>query len=147
MTDKFSTAILIRATAARVWSVLTNPELMTQWLGEPEMEIKVDTDWKVNSPILIRGFHHVKFENKGIVLQFDKVRRLSYTHLSSVSRLPDKKENFSILEFTLSPTNESTLLTLDIQNFPTESIRKHLVFYWRTTVGLIKNVAETEQQL
>lgn len=143
MIDIFSTTTIIHANPTRVWTILTKPEFMVQWLGEPEMEIKIETDWKVNFPIVIRGFHHVKFENKGHVLEFDKEKRLRYTHLSSVSRLPDKIENYSILDFTLERTNESTSLTLDVQNFPTESIRKHLEFYWRPTILLIKNVAET----
>ena len=43
MTDKFSTTITIQAEPAEVWTTLTDLELMTQWLGEPEMEIEVQT--------------------------------------------------------------------------------------------------------
>jgi hypothetical protein len=116
--------------------------MVTQWSGEPEMKIEVVTDWKINSPIIIRGFHHIRFENKGTVLQFDREKKLSYSHLSSVSRLPDKPENYSILEFNLTPSGKQTLLELIISNFPTETIRKHLEFYWRTTVVKIKRMAE-----
>ena len=90
MTSKFSTTISINSDAATIWASLTNPELMTKWMGEPEMKIEIETDWKVNSPIAIRGFHHVEFENKGIILQYDKEKKLSYSHLSSISRLEDK---------------------------------------------------------
>jgi bisphosphoglycerate-dependent phosphoglycerate mutase len=38
---------------------------MTKWMGELEMKIEIETDWRVNSPMIIRGFHHVEFENKG----------------------------------------------------------------------------------
>jgi len=106
------------------------------------MKIEVETDWKVNSPFVVRGFHHVKFENKGVVLAFDKGKRLSYSHLSSISRLPDKQENYSILEFTLAPAGHSTSLTLDIRNFPTNSIQKHLEFYWGASMVLIKETVE-----
>lgn len=111
-------------------------------MGEPEMQIKVITDWKINSPILIQGFHHVKFENKGTILQYDNGNKLSYSHLSNVSRLPDSPENYSILEFVLTTAEEKTLLTLNIENFPTEVIRKHLEFYWRGTMVGIKKMAE-----
>ena len=90
MTDQFLTTVTINSEPLKVWTVLTNPELMTKWMGESEMKAEVHTDWKINSPIFIRGFHHVKFENKGIVLQYDKGKMLSYSHLSSVSRLPDR---------------------------------------------------------
>jgi uncharacterized protein YndB with AHSA1/START domain len=142
--DKFSTAITINSQPADVWAALTKPDLMATWLGEPETKIDVYTDWKINTPIFIRGFHHVKFETKGIVLQYDTERKLRYSHLSSVSRLPDKPENYSILEFTLTPIDKQTLLTLTIENFPTESIQKHLEFYWRTTVLLIKKSVEEQ---
>ncbi|WP_253906590.1 SRPBCC domain-containing protein [Chitinophaga sp. SYP-B3965] len=114
-------------------------------MGGPEMEIKVNTDWKINSPILIQGFHHVKFENKGTILQYDKGNKLSYTHLSNVSRLPDIPENYSILTFVLTQIEEKTALTINIENFPTEVIRKHLEFYWRGTVMTIKKMAEENE--
>ncbi|MGN6601816.1 MAG: SRPBCC family protein [Ginsengibacter sp.] len=142
MTDQFSTSVTIKAAPAEVWRVLTDIRMVTQWSGEPEMKIEVVTDWKINSPIIIRGFHHIRFENKGTVLQFDREKKLSYSHLSSVSRLPDKPENYSILEFNLTPSGKQTLLELIISNFPTETIRKHLEFYWRTTVVKIKRMAE-----
>lgn len=142
MPDKFSTVVTINSMPANVWTALTDPEVIPQWMGEPEMKIKVLTDWKINSPILIQGFHHIKFENKGLILQYEKEKILSYSHLSSVSRLPDQPVNYSILEFILTPVEERTLLTLNIQNFPTETIRKHLEFYWRTTIVKIKTRVE-----
>ena len=144
MTDQFSTTVTINSEPLKVWTVLTNPELMTKWMGEPEMKVEVLTDWKINSPIFIRGFHHVQFENKGIVLQYEKGKMLSYSHLSSVSRLPNKPENYSILEFILTPVDKNTQLTLNITNFPTEIIRKHLEFYWRTTIITIKKSVEKQ---
>jgi uncharacterized protein YndB with AHSA1/START domain len=142
MTDKFSTAVVINAIPAKVWTTLTIPEKMSAWMGGPEMEINVMTNWKINSPILIQGFHHARFENKGFILKYDTESKLSYSHLSNISQLPDNSENYSILEFILTPDKEQTLLTLNIENFPTEIIRKHLEFYWRTTIIGIKKMAE-----
>ncbi len=139
MQHTFSTNITINDSPAKVWQILTNPKTMPQWLGEPDMEIEVQTTLQVGRPITIKGFHHVRFENKGIVLIFDKERKLSFTHLSSVSNLPDIPENYSTLIFTLEPSSTATLLSLTIENFPTESIQKHLEFYWRTTLVTIKN--------
>jgi hypothetical protein len=111
-------------------------------MGEPEMQIEIETNWKLNSPIIIRGYHHVRFENRGVVLEFEKDKRLCYTHLSSVSRLPDIPENYSKLLFTLKEGPTATELTVTVENFPTESIQKHLEFYWRGTLTRIKAVAE-----
>jgi hypothetical protein len=115
---------------------------MTKWLGEVEMKLEVQCDWIVGEPIIIRGFNHLTFENKGVVLLFEENSRLSYSHFSSISRLADKQENYSILDFTLKPIDNQTMLTLNINNFPTEVIRKHLEFYWRGTVVKIKRMAE-----
>lgn len=142
MTGKFSSTVTINSNPDKVWTTLTDLKLMTQWLGEPEMNIKVSTDWKINTPILISGFHHVNFENKGIILQYEKENKLSYTHLSSVSQLEDKKENYTTLEFVLTPIDKQTQLTINVENFPTETIQKHLEFYWRTTILTIKRETE-----
>lgn len=142
MTDSFSTNTTINASPAQVWKTLTTLETMTQWLGDPDMAIEVQTTWQINTPIIIKGFHHVQFENKGLILVFDKERKLSFTHLDSISKLPDIPESYSTLTFNLEPMGNETILSLIIENFPTESIRKHLEFYWRTTLVMIKNKAE-----
>jgi uncharacterized protein YndB with AHSA1/START domain len=142
MIDKFSTTITIDSDPAKVWATLTDLKIMERWLGDPEMKIQAQTDWKVNEAICIRGFHHVAFENKGTVIQYDKEKKLSYSHLSSMSRLSDKPGNYSVLEFILTPIDNCTQLTLIISNFPTETIRKHLEFYWRTTIVTIKKTVE-----
>jgi uncharacterized protein YndB with AHSA1/START domain len=143
MKERFIISIAIEASTEVVWKTLTDPNVMKQWMGESEMQIEIDTTWKVGSPIIIRGFHHVKFENRGVVVEFEKENKLSYTHLSSVSRLPDVEENYSVIEFVLDEEGNATLLTVTLSNFATESIKKHLEFYWRGTLVLIKEVAES----
>ena len=142
MSVKF--AVTIDAKASKVWAVLTSPSLMTQWMGGSEMKVEVETDWKINAPLVVRGFHHVKFENKGVVLRYMPEEQLTYSHLSSVSRLPDETVNYTILDFILTPANNQTTLTLGISNFPTEIIRKHLEFYWRGTMYRIKKCVEND---
>ena len=134
--------VAISAPPSAVWNALTRPELMKQWMGEPEMRLEIVTDWSVESPITIRGFHHVRFENTGTVLQVEPDGVLRYTHLSSVSRLPDAPEHYSIIEFRLEAVQDQTALTLTLGNFPTETIRKHLDFYWRTTLEILKRFVE-----
>lgn len=142
MTNVFSASVTIHATTAVVWDALTIPARMTKWMGEPEMEVRVSTDWQVGSSIVVRGIHHVRFENNGIVLQCEKEQRLRYTHHSSVSRLADAPENYSILTFSLTPQNGCTLLELEIRNFPTATIQQHLEFYWRTTLTMLQEWIE-----
>lgn len=139
---KFSKTVAINSTPAKIWAALTETSQMIKWLGDPEMQLEVHTTWEIGTAIRILGFHHVKFENKGVVLAYEPERRLSYSHLSSVSRLPDTPENYTILEFLLRPTERHTEVTLNIENFQTDLIRKHLEFYWRTTLETVKKYVE-----
>ena len=142
MTQQIEDKIIIAAPSTTVWEYLTNPNLMKQWAGEPAMEIEISTDWKVGNPIVIKGFHHVHFENKGKILQFKPTSILKYDYLSSLSRLPDVSDNHTIIEFRLAPLKNQTSLTLTLSNFPDESIYKHVDFYWKTTIQILKNVIE-----
>lgn len=142
MTSRIEKSIIIRSTAESIWESLTTPSQMRQWMGEPEMNIDVETDWEVNGPIIIRGFHHIAFKNTGIVLHFEPHRLLRYSHMSSTSRLKELSENHCILEFQLTPSKDLTELTLTISNFPTETIYRHMDFYWGTTLKLLKTFVE-----
>lgn len=115
---------------------------MRLWMGEPEIDVKVFTNWQINSQILVTGYHHGKFENKGLVLECVPEKKLSYTHLSSASRLKDLPRNYSTFEFILSPSGNDTELTITIKNFPTDVVRKHLELFWGTTILTIKNMVE-----
>jgi len=133
--------ITIDAPASTVWNTLTNPELMKQWMAETE--IAISTDWKVGGPLVFRGnLHGIKFENTGTVLQFEPEKVLQYSHLSSLSRLPDRPENYSVVEFSLAPVEHQTTLTVTVSHFPTETIYKHLAFYWNVTPEIFKRLIE-----
>jgi uncharacterized protein YndB with AHSA1/START domain len=136
-------SVAIAATPAVVWRALTEPALMRRWMGEPEMQIEIETDWTVGGPFIVRGFHHVRFEGRGTVRTFAPERALEYTQLSSVSRLPNVPENHSVIGFTLTPQGNGTALTLTLGDFPTHTIYRHLDFYWRTTLEILKQLVES----
>jgi uncharacterized protein YndB with AHSA1/START domain len=64
--------IEIDAAPRTVWDALTNAGSMTRWMAEPDVGVEVITDWVVGAPIVVRGFHIVRFENRGTVLAFDR---------------------------------------------------------------------------
>jgi len=143
----YSATINVNGDPAKVWAALTDQGLIPQWMGDAEMNIRVNTSWKIGSPIIISGFYHTLFENKGTVLRYDEPKHLSYTHLSSVSELDDQPANYSIIQFLLKPELGQTVLTINIENFPSPIIRKHLEFYWRTTLFTIKDFVEKGNSL
>lgn len=136
----------INAPASKVWHILTTPEIMKRWMISDDIQISISTDWKVGNPMVIRGNMGGKdFENNGMVLQFEPEEVLRYSHLSSLSKLPDQPESYSIIEFKLKPTETRTILTLTLSNSPTESIYKHLVFYWNVTLEVLKRMIEKQE--
>lgn len=140
----FQKSVEIDAPASRVWQALTLPESMKKWMM-PGLKLEILTDWQVGSPLLMGGNMNGKdFENRGTVLQYEPEKRLQYSHLSSISRLPDRPESYSILNFALHPTGEWTVLTLTLSNFPNESIYKHLSFYWNVTLEVLKRWIEDQ---
>ncbi len=143
MTQQIEKAVTIHAAPHTVWNALTMPGLIRQWMGEPEMNITVMTDWQVGQPIVISGFHHAPFENRGTVLQFEPESVLQYDYISSLSRLADIPENRTSLTFILTPQGNETLLTLRLSNFPTETIFRHVDFYWRGTLMVLKKFVES----
>jgi uncharacterized protein YndB with AHSA1/START domain len=133
--------VAINANPAKVWSALTKPHLMKKWMLDDEIEIV--TNWKPGSSVIIKGaFHWVYFEDKGTVLKFVPEQTLQYTHLSSLSKLADKKQNYVVYEYNLKLISEQTLLTINLHNFPTEAIYQHLNFYWNTTITILKDFIE-----
>lgn len=134
--------IRIKAPVSEVWKAITEVGLMVKWMGGPELNLEIDTSWEIGTSITIKGSHHLRFENKGTVLEYIPGRVMSYDFLSSVSRLPDTKENHTVVRFTLLQEGDQTLLSLLITNFPTETIYQHLNFYWNTTVVLLKKSVE-----
>lgn len=133
--------IEIQTPASDVWAALTTPAFMRAWMSDEDIQIL--TDWQVGRPFIIRGrLHGTDFTNHGTILLFEPETRLRYSHLSSLSRLPDVAGNHSIIDFTLAPAAGYTVVQLELSNFTTEAIEKHLSFYWKSALGSLKRFVE-----
>jgi uncharacterized protein YndB with AHSA1/START domain len=141
----FERTIVIHASPATVWECLVQTGHMKQWMGEPEMALDIETDWTVGGSIVIRGLHHERFVNTGTVLAFEPVQTLCYSHLSSLSRLPDVAENHATLTFSLQALDNAMSLHLKVSGFATPTIFQHLQFYWNGTLPLLKQYAERQR--
>jgi uncharacterized protein YndB with AHSA1/START domain len=135
--------VVILAPVAEVWQSITDIKLMKNWMGAPELELEIITSWAVGSPLIIKGFHHTRFENKGVVLEYAPCQALGYNFKNSLSRLPDEAESYTVVRFTLFPQESGTLVLLTLSNFPTEAIYHHLNFYWNGTLVLLKKTVES----
>lgn len=90
----------INAQPAAVWKSLTNLATFKKFFFGSD----VATDWKVGSPITLRGEWKGKpYEDKGVVKTVDEGKRLAFTHWSPLSGMEDKPENYHIVAFDLKP--------------------------------------------
>ncbi len=134
-------SITIDAVVSKVWETITNPEKMKLWLYDSDIE--VISDWEIGSQIFFRGkFHGRKFEDKGIILKFEQEKVFQYSYFSWIPRLPDSPENYTIIEFQLTPQGGQTLLSLTQTGFAAKASYEHWNFYWIVTLGILKGVAE-----
>ncbi|WP_212113407.1 SRPBCC family protein [Burkholderia cenocepacia] len=123
---------------------LADPARMAEWMGDEAMPVSVEHEGRAGGSIVVRGRQHVPFENRGRILRWDPPRRFSWTHLSTLSNLPDEPASYTTLDFALEPTRGGTMLSFTMHGFPTLVIRKHLVLYWRVTLDVIRCQAEAD---
>jgi len=140
---EFTKEIIISATPSLVWQALTVSVQMAAWMAETPIEIR--TTWQVGSPIIIQGpWYKTGFVNKGFALAYEPEQTLQYSHLSSLSHLPDEPASYTILSFRLVAKEGKTQLTFTATNFPTEVIYRHFAFYWNVALELLKKYVEQD---
>ncbi|WP_175932899.1 MULTISPECIES: SRPBCC domain-containing protein [unclassified Burkholderia] len=137
-------AIFVAAPIEILAASLADPARMAQWMGDEAMPVSVEHEGRAGGSIVVRGRQHVPFENRGRILRWDPPRRFSWTHLSTLSNLPDEPASYTTLDFALEPTRGGTMLSFTMHGFPTLVIRKHLVLYWRVTLDVIRCQAEAD---
>jgi uncharacterized protein YndB with AHSA1/START domain len=134
MTATAQVSRLIPAKADKVWDTLTSKAGMKAWM----MGADVDTDWKVGSPLTIRGeFNGKPFEDKGEVRSFEPGKRLSYTHQSG-GRGPEH-----LVTIELAPKDggaEVTITQANADGSVTEADREHKAQYEKTWAAMLEGV-------
>ena len=141
MTGKYvaTSTITIEASARRVWSVLTDPDGIKEFMFGTD----VVTDWTVGGPIVWRGVWDGKeYEDKGSVLEFEPGRRLVVTHFSPLSGQNDAPENYHTLRWTLEDRSGATVLTLSQDNNASAEEAQHSKGMWDNLVAGVKAIAE-----
>jgi uncharacterized protein YndB with AHSA1/START domain len=140
MTKLTATArALISAGRPTVWSVITDSDLMSKaFFGA-----KVDTDWRVGSPITYRGEWEGKsFEDKGEILEMRPNQMLRFTHFSPLSGVPDAPENYHTVTFELADKGEATELVITQTNASSPEEQEHSEANWNRVAESVKEIAE-----
>ncbi len=103
----------IHASTSEVWNAITTPKTLKKFFFGSDVE----TDWRIGSPILMKGeFKGKKYEDKGEVLAVEPQQRLSFSHWSAMSGQADAPENYHVVTFKLASEGKETKVTLSQAN-------------------------------
>jgi len=134
-----SKSIEISAPATRVWQALTNPEIIKEYLFGTE----TITDWKPGSEVIFQGeYQGHKYRDKGLVVENDLNKVLSYRYWSGFSGLEDKPENYSLVTYSLDDQGNGTRLTWTQQGFANEEGYRHSESGMDAFLQNIKSIVE-----
>ncbi len=120
----------IHAPISEVWDALTDTRKLKKFFFGAEIE----TDWKVGSPITMRGEWQGKpYEDKGAVLIDEPLHILSFTHFSPLLGQPDVPENYHVVTIVLDPESDGEthveLMQSNLTGGVTDSDRAHRADY------------------
>jgi uncharacterized protein YndB with AHSA1/START domain len=138
--DYVATAeVEIDAPADKVWSALTDPEQIKQYMFGSQ----VVTDWKQGSQIVWKGeYEGKKYEDKGEILEIEPKRRLKVTHFSPLSGQDDVSENYHTLLYELAQRRGTTHVSLSQDNNPSRQAAVHSRANWEKMLAGLKQVVE-----
>jgi len=137
------TSIIVNATPAQVWNVLTTPKLIKRYL----MGTDVSTDWEEGSTITYSGeYEGKKYHDKGIIRKIEPEKILQSTYLSSMSGKEDKPENYNLVTYKIAIKDNKTILTLTQDNISTEKEKEHSIENWKMVLEKLKQVVEREKK-
>jgi uncharacterized protein YndB with AHSA1/START domain len=141
MSGKVATATIdIEATPDRVWAALTDPAQIREFM----MGSRVESDWRVGSPITWKGEYDGKrYEDKGEILEVEPGRRLAMTHFSPMSGAEDKPENYHTVVYDLEDIAGRTHVTLTQDGNSSDEEAEHSTRNWTMMLQGLKKVAET----
>ena len=131
---------IIKASVAKVWDALTNPEIVKQYFFGSNQE----TTWEVGSPLLWTGeYEGQTYVDKGVVQEFILNEKVSYSYLSSWSELEDKPENYLLVSYAVKATETGTEVTVTQSNYDEEKA-KHSAENWAVVIDGLKKIVENQ---
>jgi uncharacterized protein YndB with AHSA1/START domain len=135
-----SESVVINADTTKVWNVLTNPEIIKEYLFGTETV----TDWKVGSEIAFQGeYNGHKYRDHGIIKENIFHKRIAYTYWSGFSGLEDKPENYGMVIYDVETVDSThTKFTWTQKGYPDETRQAHSQSGMTAFLQQIKAIAE-----
>ncbi len=135
-----SESIVVNVPASKMWEVLTNPEIIKEYLFGTETV----TGWKVGSPIVFQGeYQGHKYRDHGVIKELEFQKHIAYSYWSGFSGVEDKPENYSMVIYDLEPVdNNHTKFTWTQKGYPDETRQAHSQSGMKDFLEQIKGIAE-----
>lgn len=134
-------SILINATPASVWEVITDPAKVKQYMFGTDMT----ADWKIGGKITYKGEWEGKsYEDGGTILEIEPEKILKSTYWSSMSGTENTPENQMVVTYKLEAKDGGTLMTVIQDNNKTEAGAEHSGENWGMVLDSMKKIAETK---
>ena len=128
----------VQAPIEKVWAALTEAEWVKQYFFGTELV----TSWEVGSSIVFRGsWEGQAYEDKGTVLEYEPLKRLAFSYLSSWSQKEDLPENYLEVAYEVTAQGDHTLLTIHQTNYDAERA-EHSKENWKSLVDAMKALIE-----
>jgi len=142
-------SITIRASATKIWDVLTKPEYTEQYM----FGCTIDADWEIGGAFLWKGTFDGKeiVAVKGTLVEREDHRLLAYTVFDPNAAMEDIPENYTTVTYTLQSHGDETLLTVTQGDFAdvADSERRYNETYnngdgWTPILVQVKALAEAQ---
>ena len=134
--------IHVAATPSRVWSALTDPDQIEQYM----FGSKVVTDWEPGSRIVWKGEYEGKrYEDHGEILEVNPGKLLVMTHFSPLNGKEDAPENYHVLAYELEEVDEGTRVQLSQDNNASTEAAEQSQSTWEKVLQGLKSVVEHSQ--
>jgi uncharacterized protein YndB with AHSA1/START domain len=134
-------SVTIDAPVDEVWSALVNPRAIEQYM----FGTNVSTDWAEGGAIRWTGeWQGESYEDKGVILDIQPERKLTYSHFSPLSGLADEPDNYHKVTIELEDRGERTEVTLEQDNNRSEEARQHSRENWEGVLSGLKDYVEGE---
>jgi uncharacterized protein YndB with AHSA1/START domain len=132
----------IVATPGEVWHALTDPELIAEYF----FGTRVETSWVPGSTITWSGEYEGRpYRDKGEIIDVDLNRRLTMTHYSPMSGMPDEPGSYHTLAYELAPEDGRTHVRLSQDNNGDQAEADRTAGTWATVLAGLKKTVEARR--
>lgn len=133
-------SIKINANAAKVWQVMTDPELIKIYLFGTE----TITDWQPGSEIIFQGtYQDQTYKDRGKVLEYIYPNKIVYSYWSGFSGVEDLPENYVQITYKIESEGETILFSWIQNSFWSEAAYEHSKTGIPGLLSKIKQLAES----